>query len=254
MTLHLLSLMPVPDQISFNAGISACNKARKWQMVLYLLSQMTAARVVPNRISFSFNACISACEKAGEWQMTLHLLSLMPEAGVIPDRILFEAGIRACSKADEWQMALDLLSQMPAAGVDPDRQTLKLFDTAMRGRGRKKGAQPRQSLSKPSAKNKGGERQKAHSQKPESGVVPAELSFSGVMRACKKSGDWQMALDLLSQQMPAAGIVPNRKSFNAGMRDCKKGPWQMALYLALYLLDVRCRKPGLSASANTETC
>eukprot|EP00439_Symbiodinium_sp_Y106_P057621 s2471_g8.t1 len=123
MTLHLLSLMPVPDQISFNAGISACNKARKRQMVLYLLSQMTAARVVPNRISFSFNACISACEKAGEWQMTLHLLSLMPEAGVIPDRILFEAGIRACNKADEWQMALDLLSQMPAAGVDPDRQT-----------------------------------------------------------------------------------------------------------------------------------
>ena len=122
MALLAMSQMPaagvVPDVISFSAGISACEKGGEWQMALYLLSQMPAAGVVPNEISFS--AGISACEKGGEWQMALYLLSQMPAAGVVPNEISFSAGISACEKGGEWQMSLYLLSQMPAVGVLPN--------------------------------------------------------------------------------------------------------------------------------------
>ena len=35
-----------------SAGISACEKGGEWQMALFLLSQMSAAQVVPDQISF----------------------------------------------------------------------------------------------------------------------------------------------------------------------------------------------------------
>ncbi|CAE7826434.1 unnamed protein product [Symbiodinium sp. KB8] len=157
MALCLLSQMPaagvVPNVISFSAGISACEKGGEWQVALYLLSQMPAAGVVPNEISFS--AGISACEKGGEWQMALLLLSQMPLARAVPNEISFSAGISACEKRGEWQMALCLLSQMPSAGV-----------------------------------------------------VPNQISFNAGISACEKGGGWQMAVFLLSQ-MPAARVVPD---------------------------------------------
>ena len=137
----------------------------------------------------------------------------------------------------------------------PRRQTLKHVDAAMPAR--KTGGQPRQSLSKPSVEKKSGERQKAlhwQSQKPESGVVPAELSFSAGMRACKKSGDWKTALYLLSQ-MPAAGVVPDRISFNAGISACEQSSeWQMAVYL-LSLMPAATVVPGrISFNAGISAC
>ena len=54
-----------PNVISFNAAISACEKQRRWQVALFLLSEMASDRVVPDQISF--NASISACEKGSDW-------------------------------------------------------------------------------------------------------------------------------------------------------------------------------------------
>ena len=55
----------VADKINYNAAISA--KSGRWQLALNLLNLTPAARLVPNEMTY--NAAISTCEKAakGTW-------------------------------------------------------------------------------------------------------------------------------------------------------------------------------------------
>ncbi|CAK0838556.1 unnamed protein product [Prorocentrum cordatum] len=52
-----------PPPVSYNAGISACEKREQWQRSLALLSEMCEAKLEPDIISYT--AGISACEKGG---------------------------------------------------------------------------------------------------------------------------------------------------------------------------------------------
>lgn len=58
------------DIISFDAGISACEKASEWEQALVLLDLSTQKALQPNVITCS--ALISACGNAGEWPCALH--------------------------------------------------------------------------------------------------------------------------------------------------------------------------------------
>ncbi|CAK0875288.1 unnamed protein product [Prorocentrum cordatum] len=118
--------------ISYNAGISACEKGEQWQRALALLSEMREAKLDPDVISYNvgISACekgqqwqralallseiagISACEKGEQWQRALVLLSEMSEAQLEPNVISYSAGISACEKGEQWQRALALLSEM----------------------------------------------------------------------------------------------------------------------------------------------
>ncbi|CAE8656581.1 unnamed protein product [Polarella glacialis] len=97
----------VPNEITYNAAISACEKGGQWQVALNLLSLVPEARVVPDKISY--NAAISACEKGGQWQLALNLLSLMPEARVMPDEITYNAAISACERSQQLELGLQIL-------------------------------------------------------------------------------------------------------------------------------------------------
>ena len=96
----------------------ACEKGGEWQMALYLLGEMPAAKVAPDVGSMS--SSISACEKGGQWQLALHLLSQMPDFQLLPDEISYNSSISACEKGNEWQMALTLFARMPTAGLIVD--------------------------------------------------------------------------------------------------------------------------------------
>ena len=50
----------VPDVISYNAAISACEKGQQWQQALSVLAEMQQTAVLPYVISY--NAAISACD------------------------------------------------------------------------------------------------------------------------------------------------------------------------------------------------
>ena len=73
--------------VSYNAGISACEKGQQWWWALALLSNMWEAKLEPNVISY--NAGISACENGEQWQRALSLLSEMQETMLKPDVISF---------------------------------------------------------------------------------------------------------------------------------------------------------------------
>jgi pentatricopeptide repeat domain-containing protein 1 len=73
-------------------------RAAKWQLALVRLSVMPEARMVPDEITYS--AAISACEKGGQWQLALNLLSLMPDTRLAPDEITHNAATSACERMD----------------------------------------------------------------------------------------------------------------------------------------------------------
>eukprot|EP00959_Pyramimonas_sp_CCMP1952_P443997 9295455-Pyramimonas_sp.AAC.1 len=72
-----------PDVVSYNAGISACEKAGQWEQALLLLGELQEARIDPTVISCS--AGISACEKRGQWQHALSVLGGLWDASVEPN-------------------------------------------------------------------------------------------------------------------------------------------------------------------------
>jgi pentatricopeptide repeat domain-containing protein 1 len=60
-------------------------------------------------------------------------------------------------------------------------------------------------------------------------MAPDEINYSAKVSACKKGGQWQMALNLLSM-MPEAEKVPDEITYSAAISACKKGgQWQLAL-------------------------
>ena len=79
---------------------------------------MAAAEVRPNQVTFS--ASVSACEKGDQWERALLILSEMPCDGVLPNVVSYSAGISACEHCGQWQRALVLLAQKLAARLVPD--------------------------------------------------------------------------------------------------------------------------------------
>ncbi|CAK0879377.1 unnamed protein product [Prorocentrum cordatum] len=189
--------------VSYNAGISAGEKGRQWQLSLALLREMRESKLVPDVISYSSGA--SACEKAERWQLALLLLGEMREAKLAPNSsatalgsararrassgsapcrcsarcvrrtwspasFSYNAGVSACEKGDRWQSALALLSEMREAMLEPN-------------------------------------------------VI---YIYSAGISACEKGRQWQRALALLSE-MQEAKLEPNAISYTAGISACEKG-------------------------------
>ncbi|CAE8590842.1 unnamed protein product, partial [Polarella glacialis] len=62
---------------------------------LTLLSLMPEAKVVPDQITY--NAAISACENGCQWQQALNLLRFMPQLRILPDVVSYSAALDAVS-------------------------------------------------------------------------------------------------------------------------------------------------------------
>ncbi|CAK0873091.1 unnamed protein product [Prorocentrum cordatum] len=105
-------------QLSYCAGLSACEKGKQWQRALALLSEMRDARVEP--VVMSYSAGIRSCGKGEQWERALSLLSEMWEAKFELDDVSCQAGISACSNGGQWQRALSLQKKMSEAKMVPE--------------------------------------------------------------------------------------------------------------------------------------
>ena len=72
-----------------------------------LFEAMPRAKVIPNEISY--NATISACEKGGRWQQALMLLEAMQKVKVTPSEISYTATISACEKGRSKAAGVDVV-------------------------------------------------------------------------------------------------------------------------------------------------
>jgi pentatricopeptide repeat protein len=70
---------------------------------------------LPNGISY--NAAISACETGEQWQQALGLLAMLQQSGLVPDVITYTAALTACERGEQRQQALGLLNVMQQSGL-----------------------------------------------------------------------------------------------------------------------------------------
>ncbi|CAK0899307.1 unnamed protein product, partial [Prorocentrum cordatum] len=83
--------------VSYNAGISACEKGEQWQRALELLSEMLKAKLEPSVISY--HAEIVACARCGQWRQALSLLGEMRNRYVEPNEDSYNLGITAYERS-----------------------------------------------------------------------------------------------------------------------------------------------------------
>ncbi|CAE8683715.1 unnamed protein product [Polarella glacialis] len=98
----------LPDDISFGAAVSACEKAGQWKMV--------SMRVMPNQVCY--NSAMSACSSGGQWQLVLSILTDMSEAASVSSGdISYDSAVRASERAIQLEPTLRLLSHMQHASI-----------------------------------------------------------------------------------------------------------------------------------------
>jgi pentatricopeptide repeat protein len=76
---------------------------------------MPGLGLLPDLITM--NSAISACEKGGQWQKALTLLESMPRLGLQPDVITMSAAILACERGGQREKTLALRKSMLGVGL-----------------------------------------------------------------------------------------------------------------------------------------
>eukprot|EP00439_Symbiodinium_sp_Y106_P079949 s451_g18.t1 len=87
----------IPDTITFNSAISACENSFQWQVALQLFADMPASTIEQD--VYSYNSTMSACAVAGRWQVALYILAQMLPVSIEPDGVSYNCAISACEKA-----------------------------------------------------------------------------------------------------------------------------------------------------------
>ena len=143
----------MPNVISYNAAISACEKGKQRQQALGLLALMQQTAFLPDVISYKcrgqcllkglamaggpgslgcdaadccsaqchfLQGAISVCEKGQQWQQALGLLAGMQQTVGLPNVRSVAAIISACEKGQQWLLALGLFAVMQQTAFLPD--------------------------------------------------------------------------------------------------------------------------------------
>ncbi|CAJ1347817.1 unnamed protein product, partial [Effrenium voratum] len=221
--ISLLALAPklkmLPDAVSHNAAISACEKVGAWEQALDLLQDLRRLGLLS---TLSFNAAISACARTFRWDLALLLWEDLASCGLQPDLITYSSLISACEKGLVWRRALAIFSEL-SWGEDPGTGKREAVN---------RGIKPDLVLCNAvvSACEKGQQWEKALwlvMTLRKLGPSPDAVSYSAAISACSKSA-WPWALWLFTHagdvSLPAAsaalGAVARARS------------WQVALALA----------------------
>eukprot|EP00913_Durusdinium_trenchii_P014804 g13883.t1 len=109
---------PTADGITGNAAMNACAQGSQWPRALQLFQELHGYKLQPNVITC--NSLLAALTRGGAWSQSLELLSTMPTISVTADALSYREVLLTCVQASEWQMALHLQEQMHQQSLQPD--------------------------------------------------------------------------------------------------------------------------------------
>ena len=112
--------LPSPNAISYNAAIKACERRGLWEQALCLLDSFPHSQLQFT----SLNCAMSACEKGQQWQAALFLMSRFSHFSCQPTLVTYGAASAACAVSQSWETALELLSAMRVNSIPPSRELL----------------------------------------------------------------------------------------------------------------------------------
>ncbi|CAK8997287.1 Pentatricopeptide repeat-containing protein At2g41720 (Protein EMBRYO DEFECTIVE 2654) [Durusdinium trenchii] len=185
----------VPNSISFNAAMDACQKGAAWQHATSLLKEMESEEMgIPSPDVVSYSTAMSACAKAGNWEMTLGFFVSMQQRLLSPDATSVSNVVTACSKGEHWELAIQLMEDHQCRRGEMDLVCHNAMIHAMCS-----GKRWQQAVDH-------------FDQLPSADVV----SYNTTMMALSESQEWQKALELF-QQLKRHGPLPTTNSFNIAM-------------------------------------
>ena len=110
-------------------GVHLCFlEAARWRWAVELAATLRSGfpkGLRPNDVFY--NALISACASAGQWQLALQFLDEMPQLAVQTSIVSYNAAAEACQRALSWAGAIGILRRMRARAVQTDVITLSLL-------------------------------------------------------------------------------------------------------------------------------
>ncbi|CAJ1400208.1 unnamed protein product [Effrenium voratum] len=195
----------------FGAAVHAADCGRNWQLALGLKQEMSSEHLAVNTVAM--NSVLSCLAKAGRWQLVLCLLEDMPKEECQPDVITFNSAISACERGWHWPAALQLFTKMRK-----DRVKISVLSVNGLLSAFEKGRKWPEALAllQRSARRR---------------LQLTQVSFNAAASACEKSLQWRRALLLTHQVLraPAQDLIATAVSISA----CEKGlAWELALQLA----------------------
>ncbi len=115
------------DVITCNTALNACNGGN-WRQALVVLEHFSLQQVECNIISY--NAIISACEKASAWQQAFYFLHATKIQQLEPNVITYNAALRSGQSSSQWQQVIHLQELLDSCGVDSTVATgVAMLDT-----------------------------------------------------------------------------------------------------------------------------
>ena len=232
-----------PDIQCYNSCITALGRGDRCADALQMLGRLEShPRLQPTTVSY--NAAISACERAGHWQDAVRLLDSMihPTSAVQPSTVSLNAAISACEKAGEWRQAIRLLesfggdAQGGAAAVRRDAASYTAALSAIATSGRLPQPQPQRKNAASSSNANGfgveshgdgledeakaraelGERAVALIRKVESSGVRPDAATTTIISALEKAGAGRPRCSSLTARRDQ--IEPTLVTYNALMQ------------------------------------
>ncbi|CAE8646079.1 unnamed protein product, partial [Polarella glacialis] len=198
------------DVFVFGAATSSCERGQQWQRALRLLMRdLRRAGLVASEICC--NALLSACGKGLQWRLTLSLLEDRSCEGPL-GLVSVSAAIDACEKGQEWPRALALLWQLPMVRLAPDLIACNSAVSACASRG------------------EAGEAQKLLRHMLLSGPAPDVVTWNSAISACSRADCWQQAFQLLGE-MRLRRLTPGVVARNAALQGLGAATWPWALQL-----------------------
>ncbi|CAE7225586.1 Rf1 [Symbiodinium microadriaticum] len=180
-------------------------RQRRWQQAAALFLAEWDTDQLPDLRAC--NACAQTFARSGRWEEIIQLFACMDRASLSPDAITATAAVGALGKSARWQLAFWLLDDLQQGRLAADSWLLAAASAAA-----------------------------ATSGAWEASLIfideSAEVvTYSSVITACERGGQWQRAL-LLFHQMKVEGVEANVVTYNTAMTACERGShWPGSLEL-----------------------
>ena len=253
------------DVITLNSAMSSYEKVARWSHALALLAFLSATGGDLRADAISYNAVITACARAGRWQIAQEAFAQLGcehENGFQPSVVTYNAMVAACDWSGRWKQALDVFG-MARFSECKDLITYNSAISACDAAGAAGYLHHALTLLSDlkqdslqgnvvtytaviSACESGGQWQQALLllfEMEDVKVLPNIVSYSATISSCEKALRWQLVFFLLAR-LQSKDLQPNLITYNAVISACEKvGRWREALLVLatsaeLYGLDV----------------